>query len=87
MDKLVFRKASITKTIKMEISKRTAAFTELIKFCPFAKEHDHVEVTNWINGEGYTITISSTRNTSIDLTRGEFEAIRKTIKFLDKHGG
>jgi hypothetical protein len=69
----------------MEVSKRRAVFTELKDFCHMSKEHDFVEVTEWTNGEGYTINVSCARmDKTIDLTYGEFKAIKKAIKHLDK---
>lgn len=69
----------------MEVSNRRAVFTELNDFCHLSKEHDYVEVTEWTNGEGYTINVSSSGgDRTIDLTYGQFKAIKKAIKYLDK---
>lgn len=51
----------------------------------FAKEEDFIEVTEWTNGEGWDITISArNRNFTFGLTYGEFKAIKKLIKELEK---
>lgn len=68
----------------MKKSDRASVFTELKDFCHLSKEHDYVEVTEWSNGEGYTINVCSFGgDKTIDLTYGQFKAIKKSIKFLD----
>ena len=69
----------------MKVSKRRAVFTELKDFCHLSKDTDFVEVTEWSNHEGYTINVSSSiGDKSIDITWGQFKAIKKAIKHLDK---
>lgn len=68
----------------MEVSKRTTVFTELKDFCHLSKEHDYIEVTEWTNGEGYTINVSaSSGDRTIEITRGQFKAIKKAVKHLN----
>ena len=47
-------------------------------------EHSFIEVTEWVNGEGFDITIE-TKNKSrlMSLTAGELEAINYLTKSLD----
>ena len=47
-------------------------------------EHSFIEVTEWVNGEGFDITIE-TKNKSrlMSLTTGELEAINYLTKSLD----
>ena len=46
----------------------------------------YLEVTKWLNGEGYDIMISDVASTrQFFLTAGQFEAIKKCIKTLEKH--
>lgn len=69
----------------MEIQKRKSVHIELKEYCHFAKPSDFVEITEWTNGEGYTINISSGFDDKIiNVTHGEFDAIKKCIKFLNK---
>jgi len=69
---------------KIDLYDRKAAFTELKQFCHLAKEHDFVEVTEWNNGEGFDINISSTVDSVMSVTYGQFKAIKTLIKKLDK---
>ena len=67
-----------------KIYKRKSAFARLKEFCGFAKENDFIEITKWTNCEGYDIDINRTRGElRIQLTYGEFEAIKKLIKAID----
>ena len=50
-----------------------------------AKENDFMEVTEWTNGEGFDIQISDVSGTrTIFMTDGEFTALKKLVKSLDK---
>lgn len=71
---------------KYELNKRNSIFAPLKEFDPgFSGENGFIEVTEWTNGEGWDIEISSKgRNERIQLTWGEFEGIKKLIKELDK---
>lgn len=73
----------------MKINNRKSVFFELKDFCTFSmgvnsKRGDYVEVTEWTNGEGYDIEIDTKTHTHIQLTIGQFEAIKKCIKILNK---
>ena len=64
---------------------RKAAFTELKEYCTFAKEHDFVEVSEWYNGEGFDVSMNTLgENTIFQLTFGQFKAIKKLVKALEK---
>ena len=69
---------------------RRAAFTLLKEFCVFAmgKNSDKgyfTEVTEWTNGEGYDILVEGVDGKrTISLTCGEWEAIKKCIKAIEK---
>jgi hypothetical protein len=74
-----------TQKPKIEFSKRLSAFTALKPFCSMAKEDDFIEVTQWTNGEGFDIQISDASGTrTIFMTDGEFLALKKLVKSLDK---
>jgi len=64
--------------------KLNAAFVELQEFDQFAKPHDFIEVSLWHNGEGFDACLSTRGNQTIRLTWGEFKALKKLIKELDK---
>ncbi len=69
---------------KVEINNRTAITADLNGFCVYSKEHDFIEVTEWTNGDGFDILISSHNDKSFSLTRGQFDAIKTLVKKLNK---
>lgn len=64
--------------------KLDAAFTYLQKFDGLAKPDAYLEVSLWNNGEGFDAHFSSQGDQSIKLTWGEFKALKKLVKELDK---
>jgi len=68
----------------MKINNRRSVNTELKDYCAFSKEHDFLEVTEWINGEGFDVNVSSRKEQMFQLTWGEFKALKKVIKFMNK---
>lgn len=69
----------------MEIKKRNSVFTELKSFCYLSRDDDYIEVTEWSNGEGIDLNISdSSGDRTISMTFGQFKALKKAIKFLNK---
>jgi len=68
------------KEIKIENRK---SVTKMLNDCPYHKEHDFIEVTEWVNGEGWDITISDSQRFSLHWT--EFEVLKKIIKYLEKN--
>jgi hypothetical protein len=74
-----------TNTTNFKINNRRAIFSELVGYCPSAKEGkgDFIEVTEWTNGEGFDIVVSNvTMNTKFSLTHGEFKLLKKLVKYL-----
>jgi hypothetical protein len=68
---------------KIEVSTRKSIFTELKT--AWHKEHDFIEITQWTNGEGYDITVStSLGERHISLHESEFAVIRNLISELEK---
>lgn len=79
------------------VTKINSAHVTLSDFCSFsnregAKERDELIVTEWSNGEGYDIHVSTynTKNytyteSKISLTHRQYEAIKKCIKKLEKN--
>jgi len=79
------------KNDKIQISNRKSAFVDLKDFCVFSMgperkdKGDFLEVTKWTNGEGYDIHISNRDGDKMfHLTLGEYEAIKKCIKEIEK---
>ena len=68
---------------EFEINTRTSIYGRLRGMCPFAEDHDFIEVTRWTNLEGYDIVISGKLgNRTIPLTIGEFELMARLITKL-----
>ena len=65
----------------MEEYSRRAILENLDVYDVLAAEHDSIEITEWNNGEGYDIEISSNGQIkSLQLAHGEIKAIKKLIK-------
>ena len=69
------------KDIKYEIRERRSINCDLNDFCYLAKKGDFIEITEWVNFDGYDITINEKQ---FSLTHGEVKALKKLIKILDK---
>lgn len=70
------------KEVEANLYNRKSLMVELKDFDHLADKHDFIEVTEWKNGEGYDITLSDSQ--VISITAGQFNAIKKLIKLLDK---
>ena len=64
--------------------KRESAFAELPSFDHLARNGHFIRVTPWHNGEGFDIYIDSHASQSFSMSWGEFKALKKLIKELDK---
>lgn len=63
----------------MKFEKLNSVSDELKKYDYLAKEHDFIQVTEWSNGEGYSISIN---DNTYEFTLGQIEAIDYLIKSL-----
>lgn len=75
----------------LEVRNRKSAFVELKDYCvdsmgPDNKHKGHfLEVTEWSNGDGYDISIYDSQGERfIQLTSGQYKAIKDCIKSIDK---
>lgn len=64
--------------------KLDAAFADLSKFDHCAMPDHFIEVSLWHNSEGFDVHLNSYDKQSFRLTWGEFKALKKLIKELDK---
>ncbi len=64
--------------------KLDTSFAPLQAFDFFAKPDDFIEVSLWRNVEGFDAHLSSHGDQAIRLTWGEFKALKKLVKELDK---
>ena len=68
----------------MKTYERKAKFTELKPYCHLAKESDYIEMTEFGNGEGFEINISTSRlDQTISLTWGEWEAMQAIVAYKE----
>lgn len=65
---------------ELKINKKNSIFVDLNKFDYLAKEHDFIEITDWVNGEGWDFNINETQ---ISLSRGTLDAINFLVLALD----
>ena len=69
---------------EIQTYKLDAAFAQLRDFDHFAQPDDFIEVSLWHNGEGFDVHLSSHGDQYIQLSWGQFKALKKLIKELDK---
>lgn len=76
---------------EIKVTTRKSTFVELKDYCVGSMVIDNVdkghflEVTEWSNGEGYDIHIlDSEGERQIQLSWGQYEAMKKCIKAIDK---
>ena len=68
----------------MDKYNRKAVFSYLKKYDHLADEHDFIEVIEWKNGEGFDVEIVSKLSTRFQLTWGQFAAMKKLVKKIEK---
>lgn len=64
--------------------KLDAAFAKLIDFDVISKPDDFIEVILWYNSEGFDVHLSDNGEQRFCLTWGQFKALKKLVKELDK---
>jgi hypothetical protein len=69
--------------IKMiETYERKSTTADLNEYCHFAKEHDTIEVVEWVNGEGVDVDINTETNRGLvrfNLTFGEWNCLKEIM--------
>lgn len=65
----------------MEFANRKSVWDNLKKYDHLANENDIIQVTEWVNGEGFIIEIGD--KTTISLSEGELDAIIHLKNALD----
>lgn len=72
---------------KVEVGKgnKKALYCDLRPFCPgYAKKDDFIEITEWINGEGFDVLIETDKREKFSLTLGQYDALEHLVKELNK---
>ncbi len=71
--------------VEIKTYKCDAAFARMLDFDCCAKPDDFIEVVLWHNGEGFDAHLTdNSGEQSIRLSWGEFKALKKLVKELDK---
>lgn len=70
----------------VSVTEVKVAVADLRDYCIFARENDTISMSEWVNGEGYTIELVTDREDSrvVQLTIGELEALVELFEELDK---
>ena len=64
----------------MKIVNRKSVHCNLSKFDYLAKKDSFIEITEWVNGEGFDITIDDKH---FSFTHGQIDAINYLTKYLE----
>ena len=60
---------------------RLARSTDLKPYCHHSKESDYMEVTEWVNGEGFDVNVSDKER--ISLTYGQWECLQVLVNYKE----
>jgi hypothetical protein len=64
---------------------RKVSSVELTDYCHMADKHDFMQLTEWENGEGWTVCIDARWDRRLfDLTYGESQALRALLAVAHK---
>lgn len=69
---------------QFKVASRKSIFSEIGEYCYLSKEHDYIEITEWTNGDGFDIDITSEGQQKISITWGQFKLLKKLVKQLEK---
>jgi len=62
--------------MSIEVNLRKAVHTSLKGYCFLSDENDFIEATEWTNGDGWDISLTSKQGSQhISLTHGELRAL------------
>ena len=64
----------------IEVYQRNARWMNLKPYCHHSGEHDHIEVCEWDNGEGFDVTINKR---TMSFTLGEYEAMQVLVAYKE----
>lgn len=60
---------------------RPAKTTDLKPYCHHSKDDDYMEVTEWVNGEGFDVNVSDKER--ISLTYGQWECLQVLVNYKE----
>lgn len=69
----------------IEVTNRRSVVSDLKKYCHLASDTDTMEITEWINGEGFDVTIlyNGRAFQNFSLTYGEAELLQLLISYKE----
>lgn len=67
-------------------STRKSIFSELKGHCYVSKDNAYIEITEWSNGDGFDIDLSSYGEQYMRMTWGQFKLLKKLVKKLENSG-
>jgi hypothetical protein len=66
----------------VQVNQRQSRMLELKPYCHHSKPHDFMEVTEWVNGEGFDVYLNAARGAErVSLTHGEWEALQVLVAY------
>lgn len=68
---------------KFKTELRKSVNSQIGDYCYLSKEHDFIEVTEWQNGDGVDVFLSSSGEQRIAITWGQFKLLKKLVKQLE----
>jgi len=68
---------------KFKTELRKSVNSEIGDYCYLSKEDDFIEVTEWVNGDGVDVYLSSSGEQRIAITWGQFKLLKKLVKQLE----
>ena len=77
--------SSPDKKVDYVISTRPSIHSSLTDYCYLSKEHGYIEITEWTNGDGFDIDLSSHEEQYMRMTWGQFKLLKKLVKKLEKY--
>lgn len=69
---------------QFKVASRKSVFSEIGEYCYLSKEHDYIEITEWTNGDGFDVDLSSLGEQRIAITYGQFKLLKHLVKQLEK---
>lgn len=70
----------------MDRAKRNSVYTHLTEFAHMSNASDFIEITEWTNGDGFDVNVSTTNGPSsfFQMSYDQFDAMKKLVKGLQK---
>ena len=70
---------------QFKVASRKSVFSEIGEYCYLSKENYFIEGTEWTNGDGFDLDLSSLGEQRIAITYGQFKLLKKLVKQLENN--